>query len=1091
MSVNITSNSSAVGISRFKTGFLCLLITMFSFTTLMAQERTISGKVTSQETGEALPGVNVIVEGTAQGTVTDITGNYRLNVPEDADALTFSFIGLREQTVQINGRSVIDVVMAEDAKQLSEVVVTAIGIEQSRRKLGYSVQEIESEEITRAPQTNLVNSMTGKLAGVNIVSSSGAPGASAAIRIRGNTSITGSNNPLFVVDGVPISNDAIGNDVGGVDQSNRAIDINPNDVESMTVLKGPAATALYGIRAANGAIIITTKKGKKGAAPTVNVNTTWEVNEVNKFMDLQQEYAQGRNGNYRGPETLELWSWGPRIETLAYNGDENYRFSRLGRLVPQEDAPEGALPARAYDNPGNFFVPGLRTDNNVSVRGGTEKSNYYLSAGYLNNTGVIPKSSFERITLRTTVSTELTDKLTASLSANYINSGGDRPERGSNLRGVMLGLIRNTPTFDIGAGQVGREAADNPSVYEFPDGTQRSYRYGVYDNTYWVVNKNYTTDDVNRIFGYASLNYEIIPGLNASYKLGLDQYADRRKARIGSVPSPFGGFFNPGEVDYDNIFSKDINSDFLLTYNKQSEEWSIDALVGHNYFETNYRRVAFDGNGLSVPDFYHISNASPGNAEEVIERRKVNGVIAQANVGFRDMIYLNLTARNDWSSTLPEGENSFFYPAASLGLEFTEMLGISDNDILPYGKIRVSYGQVGNDAPLYATSNYFAQTEVTGDGFTDGLVFPILGQNAFEQDGDLGNNELRPETTTTFEVGADLRFFNNRLGLDVTYYYAETEDQILPVDISAASGYLSSVQNAGLVVNEGIEAVLNATPVEAGAFRWDTRFNFTAYENTVETILPDLTNIFLAGFTSTSSRAIEGEPFGALFGTAFQRVEDENSEYFGELIIGEDGFPLTATESKVIGDPNPDWIMGISNTFSYKGLSLSALVDIRQGGDVWNGTYGIAQYFGVTQHSADYRGELGDGVIYQGVQETEAGEFVPNTQQVDMNNDAVGTGSNRWTRYGFGTLGEENVEDASWVRLREVRLSYSLPSSLTQNLGVGAVDLAFTGRNLLLFTGYRGIDPETNLTGTGNGFGLDYFNNPNTRGYGVSLNVTF
>jgi TonB-linked SusC/RagA family outer membrane protein len=1064
----------------------------FSFTAALAQERTITGTVTSQETDEGLPGVNVIVQGTTQGTVTDLDGNYRLAVPEGSNVLTFSFIGLKDQVIEINGRSVIDVEMAEDAQQLSEVVVTAIGIEQDRRKLGYSVQEIDSEEITRAPQTNLVNSMNGKMAGVNIVSSSGAPGASAAIRIRGNTSITGSNSPLFVVDGVPISNDEVGNGVGGVDNSNRAIDINPNDVASMSVLKGPAATALYGIRAANGAIIITTKKGRKGAAPTVTVNTTWEVNEVNRFMDLQEEYAQGRNGIYRGPETQELWSWGPRIETLAYDGDEDYLFSDLGRLVPREDAPEGALPGRAYDNPANFFVRGLTSDNNVSVRGGTEKSSYYLSAGYLNNQGVIPNSEFERITLRTTVSTSITDKLTASLSANYINSGGTRPERGSNLRGIMLGLIRNTPTFDIGAGKTGREAADDRSVYEFPDGTQRSYRWGIYDNTYWVVNKNFTTDDVNRIFGYASLNYDILPGLSASYKLGLDQYSDRRKAHIGLVPSPAGGLYNPGNVDYDNIFSQDINSDFILSYNKQIENtWTIDALIGHNYFATNYRRVAFDGNGLSVPDFYHISNASPGNAEEVIERKKVNGVIAQANIGFRDMVYLNLTARNDWSSTLPDGDNSFFYPAVSLGLEFTEILGISDNNVLPYGKLRISYGQVGNDAPLYATSNYFAQTAVTGDGFTDGLVFPILGQNAFEQDGTLGNSQLLPETTTTFEIGTDLRFFSNRLGLDVTYFYAETKDQILPVTISAASGFLESFQNAGLVTNEGIEAVVNATPVDAGAFRWDVTANFTTYENIVEEILPNLTNVFLAGFTSVSSNAIEGESFGSLYGEALQRVDDPDSPYDGELIIGEDGFPLNATESRVLGDPIPDWTMGITNSFSYKGLSLSALVDIRQGGDVWNGTYGIAQYFGVTQHSADYRGEAGDGVVFEGVQRTGEDEFVPNTQQVDLNNDAVGTGANRWVRYGFGTRGEENIEDASWVRLREVRLSYSLPNSLLENLDVSAVDIALTGRNLLLFTGYKGIDPETNLTGTSNGLGLDYFNNPNTRGYGVTLNVTF
>ncbi|MFP4292850.1 MAG: SusC/RagA family TonB-linked outer membrane protein [Cyclobacteriaceae bacterium] len=1091
MRVNSTNHPSSGRLSLLKIGMLSLVVWMLAIGDVLAQANTITGKVTSAEDGNALPGVNVIVTGTSVGTVTDIDGNYRLNVPSDAESLSFSFIGLKDQVVQINGRSTINVTMQEDAQQLSEVVVTAIGIEQDRRKLAYSIQEIESEEITRAPQTNLVNSINGKVAGVNIVSSSGTPGASAAIRVRGNTSITGNNSPLFVVDGVPISNDEIGGGVGGVDNSNRAIDINPNDVASMTVLKGPAATALYGIRAANGAIIITTKKGKKGEAPTVNLNTTWEVNEVNRFLDMQGEYAQGANGVYGGPETQQLWSWGPRIETLAYDGDEDYLFSNLGRLVPRDQAPADALPGRAYDNPANFFVRGLTSDNNISVRGGTEKSNYYLSAGYLNNQGIIPNSEFERITLRTTVSTAITDKLTASLSANYVNSGGVRPERGSNLRGIMLGLIRNTPTFDLGAGKVGRDAANDPSVYEFPDGTQRSYRWGIYDSPYWVVNKNYTTDDVNRIFGYASLNYDILPGLSASYKLGLDQYSDRRKARIGSVPSPAGGFYSPGVVDYDNIFSKDINSDFLLSYNKQiGNTWSIDALVGHNYFATNYRRVAFDGNGLSVPDFYHISNASPGNAEEVIQRKRVNGAVAQANIGFRDMVYLNLTARNDWSSTLPEDDNSFFYPAASLGLEFTEMLGISDNDILPYGKLRVSYGQVGSDAPLYATSNYFAQTSVTGDGFTDGLVFPILGQNAFEQDGGLGNNELLPETTTTFEIGADLRFFNNRLGLDITYYNAETVDQILPVTISAASGFLTSFQNAGLVTNEGIEAVFNATPVD-GPFRWDFSANFTTYENIVEEILPNLTNIFQAGFTSVSSNAIEGESYGSLFGESLQRVDDPDSPYNGELIIGEDGFPLNATESRVLGDPIPDWTMGITNSFSYKGVSLSALVDIRRGGDVWNGTYGIAQYFGVTQHSADFRGEAGDGVIFQGVQRTEAGEFVPNTQQVDLNNDAVGTGSNRWVRYGFGTRGEENIEDASWVRLREVRLSYSLPTSVVENLGVQGVDIALTGRNLLLFTGYKGIDPETNLTGTSNGLGLDYFNNPNTRGYGATLNVTF
>lgn len=1062
--------------------------------TVWAQDQAVNGTVTSVDNDEALPGVNVIVKGTTVGTVTDIEGNYRINVPADADSLNFSFIGFAEQTVPINGRSTVDVSMSSDTKQLSEVVVTAIGIEQTKRQLGYAVQEIDGESVAKANETNLVNALNSKVAGVNVYGSSGAPGASANIRIRGNTSITGNNSPLFVVDGIPINNDTYSSSaVGGVDQSNRAIDINPADIKSLTVLKGAAATVLYGIRAANGAVIITTKKGALSTKPEVTVSTSWEVNEINKTLDLQTEYSQGRNGVYRGPLTQDLWSWGAPISELEFDGDTSYPFDRRGNLVPTGEG--NGVPAVGYDAY-DLFIRGLVSDNNVSVRGGTESVTYYLSAGYLNNQGIIPNSEFDRVSLKSTLSAKITEKLTAGVSATYINSGGVRQERGSNLRGVMLGLIRNAPTFDLGNGLSGQEAADNPDTYLLPSGIQRSYRQGIYDNPYWVVNKNFTTDEVNRVFGYANLQYELLPSLNVSYKLGLDQFSDNRKARIGIVPAPGGGAYSPGEVDYDDVFQRDLNSDLILTFNKElTPDLYIDAVVGHNYFWTYYRRFGLDGNALSVPDFFHISNTTPANAEEVVSEKKVNGVYGQVNLGYRDFLYLNLSARNDWSSTLPEGENSFFYPAASLGLEFTEALGISDNNILPYGKIRASYGQVGNDAPVYATASYYERTAVTGDGFTDGLDFPILGVNAFEQDGDLGNTNLKPETTTTWELGAELRFFQNRLGVDFTYYNSETEDQIIPVDISAGSGFLRRVQNAGLVTNEGYEVVLTVAPVRTEAFQWDIITNFTQYENIVERISPDLDNILLSGFTSTSSRAIEGEPFGVLWGGRLQRVEDPASPNNGELIIGPEGFPLPAVESGIIGDPNPDWIMGITNTFTYKGLALSALIDIRQGGDVWNGTYGIAQYFGRTEHSAAFRGEAGDGVIIDGVVADGDGGYVPNTQQVDLNNNAIGTAANRWVRYGFGTLGEENVEDASWVRLRQVRLTYSLPQSLMDNVrGISGVDIALTGRNLLLFTGYRGIDPETNLIGTTqgeNGFGLDYFNNPNTRGYGVNLTVTF
>ncbi|MEM9299523.1 MAG: SusC/RagA family TonB-linked outer membrane protein [Bacteroidota bacterium] len=1046
---------------------------VFAFTQVWAQERTVSGVVTSIEDGSALPGVNVIVKGTTNGSVTDIDGNYRISVPSEGGILVFSFIGLATEEVEIGARSVVDLQMSPDVKQLSEVVVTAIGIEADKRALGYSVQNVKGEELANAQETNLVNALNAKAAGVSVVSSSGTPGASANIRIRGNTSITGSNQPLFVVDGVPIDNNEFGNGVGGVDQSNRAIDLNPADIEGLTILKGPSATALYGIRAANGAVVITTKKGSKNTAPTVTFSSSTEFSRVNNLIDLQQTYAQGTNGNYLDPSSFSGFSWGPAISTLEFDGDENYPWDSRGSLVPVGTG--NGIPAESYDNY-DFFVTGITYDNNISVRGGTGGTSYYMSAGYLNQSGVIPNSEFERASFRATVSTDVTDKLTASISANYVNSGGIRMQRGSNLSGVMLGLVRNTPSFDIGLGKTGQDAADFRDAYQFPNGGQRSYRDGIYDNPYWVVNKNFTEDDVNRIIGYVSLDYEILPGLAAKYKLGIDNYIDSRVSAIEKVDNhDLSINWRPGEIQNREINSTDLNSDFVLTYNKNiNEDLTITALAGHNYFESSSTDNITTGATIGALDFYNIANTSSVLSSYNPVERKVHGVYGDVKLGYKDIVFLNLTGRNDWSSTLPDDDNSFFYPSVALGFVATEALGITDN----YVKIRASWGQVGNDAPVYSTLSYFAQASATGDGFIDGVSFPFQGINAFEQDGTLGNNELVAELTTTYEVGADIRLFNNRVGLDLTYYNSETEDQIIPVTVSAASGFLTTVRNAGLISNEGFEAVITGTPVKTSNFTWDALINFTTYETTVEELAPGIENIFLAGFTSVSSRAIAGEAYGALYGDRYQRNEA------GQIIVGSDGWPLQDPNAGIIGDPNPDFLIGFRNTFSYKGLSLSALLDIREGGDVWNGTQGIANYFGTSQKSADDREAT--GVVFAGVDQ----DGNPNNIQVDIANPAQGIGTYRDVRYGFGGLGEGNIQDGSWIRLRELSLSYSLPNSVLSSTPFKSASLSLIGRNLWLETSYEGIDPETNLTGASNGFGLDYFNNPNTRGYAVKLRVT-
>ncbi len=1063
---------------------ILLLTTMFFFAiSCLIAQRTVSGKVTD-DAGEPLPGVNVVIKGTTTGVTTDLEGNYRLSV-EDGATLVFSYVGFDTQEVAVGARSTIDLSMA-GATELQEVIVTAIGIESNKRALGYSVQNVKSDEIANSQETNLVNALNGKAAGVTVISSAGDPGASANIRIRGNTSISGSNSPLFVVDGVPIDNSESGNGTGGVSQSNRAIDLNPNDIENLTVLKGPSATALYGIRAANGAIVITTKSGQKNAAPSISISSSVEFTEVNKTLPLQRTYAQGRAGVYRGPETFDGFSWGPRIADLEYDGDDTYPFDPRGALVATGEG--NGTPAGSFDSY-DFFDTGVTTDNNVSVRGGNAGTTYYLSAGYLNQKGIVPNSQFERVTFRANVSTELTEKLTASMSATYANSGGIRMQRGSNLRGVMLGLVRNSPSFDMGLGRTGRDAADYQPAYQYPNGGQRSYRDGIYDNPYWVVNKNFTEDNVNRVIGYAALNYEVIPGLNVQYKLGIDNFIDSRVAAVEKVQNnDLSIEWNPGSVTNREINSTDLNSDFIVTYDKTfgNGEITLNALAGHNYYSSSTTDNITTGNTLASLDFYNIANASDVIATYNPVKRELMGVYADFKIGYRDMLFLNLTGRNDWSSTLPDDDNSFFYPSVALGFVASEALNLSDT----YVKVRASWGQVGNDAPVYSTISYFAQGFVGGDGFIAGTSFPFSGVNAFEQNGTLGNNVLKPELTSTYEFGIDVKLLGGRLGLDVTYYNSETEDQILPVTVSAASGFLSTITNAGLVSNKGIEAVLTGTPYQSGDFSWDATINFTHYKSVVEELAPGIDNIFLAGFTSTSSRAIAGEPFGAIFGAKFQRNDA------GQIIIDPaTGFPLQDPNAGIIGDPNPDFTMGIRNTFNYKNFSLSALLDIRQGGDVWNGTAGIANYFGTSKKSADTRtltGVVFNGVLNDDSLDDENGVQqggTPNNVQADFANEAQGIGAYRYVRYGFGGLGESNVQDGSWIRLREVALTYNLPSSIIDKTPFKSASITAVGRNLWLDTAYEGIDPETNLTGASNGFGLDYFNNPNTRGYTFKLRL--
>jgi TonB-linked SusC/RagA family outer membrane protein len=1042
-------------------------------------ERQIRGTVSDAGTGEALIGATVTVRGAeTTGTVSDGDGHFALLVPEGMNTLVISYVGYETQEVELGERDAVDVWLTASVSELDEVVVTAVGIEANKRSLGYSVEEVSRKEIENANEANLVSALSGKTAGVFVTSSSGSPGASANIRIRGNKSINGSNAPLFIVDGIPIDNTSSGNGTVGVDISNRAIDINPNDIEKISVLKGPAATALYGIRAANGAVIVTTKKGIQGK-PRITIKTSYGASRVNKLPPRQFTYAQGTfsGGNvvYRGPETGESNSYGPRMSELEFNGDPTYIYDRNGRLVAKGTG--NGVPANIYDPYESFFVTGHTFDNNVSVSGGSERTDYYLSLGNYTQLGVVPKSDWSRTSFKSNVNVKLTERLTTGFNTTVVRSGGNRKTRGNALSGVGIGLYRTPVSFDNGNGKTGREAADDPDSYIFNNGEQRAYRgSNAYDNPFWSVNKVPFDDEVNRIIQSASLIYEIAPWIRASYKLGYDHYGDRRNY-FWDINS---GSESLGRIDLETILSSDLNSDLLLLINRDiGEKFSVDATLGHNFFSSDYVRRTVTGRELTKQGFAHISNAATVEANEYILRRQLYGIFADVRLKWGRMLYLNLTGRNDWSSTLPKQNNSFFYPTASLGFEFTELLGLTNSRWLSYGKIRVSYGEVGNDPGTYLTANYFQQASADGDNLLPGNDFPAFGVNAFERSTVLGNGNLKAETTTTFEAGGEFKFLLGRLNLDFTYYKATTTDLIVNAEISAASGFTTAPVNAGEIVNEGVELMMNVIPVQKNNFRWDVDINFTTFENTVTELPEGIDQISLTTWSSFSSLIMEEEPFGVMVGTAYQR--DENNR----LIIGADGWPLVHTEQIKVGDPNPDWIGGLRNTFTYKGLQLSALLDIRMGGDIWNGTRGMMNYLGVGEESGADREVT--GYIYEGV--TETGE--PNTTPVDFANPASGPSGIKWRKYGTLGLAEEQVEDASWVRLREVALSYTLPPRWFADSQLRGISLSLSGRNLWLWTRYSGVDPETNLMGDSNTTGWDYFNLPNTKGITGTLLFTF
>jgi TonB-linked SusC/RagA family outer membrane protein len=1032
----------------------CLLLT----TAALPAQRTISGTVTEgSPDGEPLIGVSVrLSSDPARGTITDMDGYYSLEVPEGAVELLFSYIGYKPQVLQPGASNTLDVSLKVAAEVLQEVVVTAIGVEKSKKSIGYASQELGGEELVASRETNLVNALSGKVAGVDIVSTSGNPGASANIVIRGRSSITGSNSPLFIIDGIPIDNSYAGSNFS--DQSNRAIDINPNDIENITVLKGAAATALYGMRAGNGAIVITTKKGRSDGTTKISFSSELGFDQVNKLPGQQQRYAQGQNGQYIDPQAGSPSSWGPRMDTLRYADDPTYTYSRAGRIVGQSHPLASERRVEPFDNVNQFFRTGTRSNTNLSVSGGNQRANFLLGGSHLLQSGIVPNSEFQRSSVRMAGELRPNERLRVSGGATFTRSGGLRPQRGSNLSGVMLGLMRTPASFNLSNGS--EDPLNDPAAFLRPDGSQRSYNVS-YDNPWWSVNRNLVQDQVSRIIGNVQVAYELSPGLSLLYRLGLDHYSEERKSYWDGQSGEFRSI--NGLVINDLYTFSGLSSDLLLNYTRDlNTKWSIDFTAGQSLYDERSYNLLQEGENFIIPGFYDISNTQTLIVDDFLRRQRLLGLFYEMKLGYRNFLYLSVTGRNDWSSTLPAGNNAFFYPSYSLSAVFSEIMNLPNNSAFSYGKLRASYGEVGNAAPgPYLLDTYFRS------------VGQIQGRTSYLRSSTIGNNDLQPELNQSLEAGLELRFFRNRLGLDFTAYRNTSSGQILPTPVAFASGFTELINNAGEIQNQGLELLLNASPIRKRDWRWDLNLNFARNRSMVLSLAEGIPFFPLpgAGLTSTRNVVIEGQPYGVLFGTRWLR--DEN----GNQLIDDQGYPIMDSENGVVGDPNPDWIGGIRNTLHWKQVSFSFLFDARKGGVIFNGTRGVMMNLGIHEDTENRE----EQVIIEGIRQSDGA----------ANDVPIRLDQNYYGRYPFAGVSEAGIEDGSFLRLRELNISYSFPTARLVRLPFSDLRLVASARNLLLFTRYSGIDPETNLAGASNSFGRDYFNNPNTRSYGLALFADF
>ncbi len=1037
-----------------------LLLAFFTFVGLQVNAQTVTGLVTGADDGQPIPGATVSVKGfSGVGTITDFNGKYSINLPEGATTLVFSFVGMETQETAVGGQTVVNAVLQVSSTDIGDVVVTALGVSREKKALGYSVQNVSGDDFTQAKEVNIVNSLSGKIAGVQITNSSGAVGASSRIILRGATSITGNNQPLFVVDGIPIDNTNYGSagSNGGSDLPGGSSDINPDDIESITVLKGSNAAALYGSRAANGVILIKTKSGKnqKGLGISVNSGITFET--PLKLPSFQNSYGQGAGDNYfefidgqSGPAGTDE-SWGPALD-VGLQAMQTHSYVN-GKPLDWASRP---------DNIKDFFETGITTSNNIAFTGGNEKTNFRLSYTNMNQKGIVPNTDLKRNTINASSQLKLSDKLKMSFSVNYIKSKSDnRPMGGYDNENPVQQMIWSGRQIDIAALKDYNNlpsAGDNTAAA----GTPLNWNTVFQNNPYWVLDNNLQTYDKDRVIGNVRLDYKLTDWLSVKARTGTDYFASKVTARqaFGSNNGPSGSYKETFRTWFET------NSDILVMFNKNiTDDIGFALNIGGNRMIQKYDRVIGTAPQLELKEVYNVANVKSGvNATLTNFKRRIaiNSVYYNGQLSFKKFVFLEFNGRNDWSSVLPTENNSFFYPSFALSTDITEMLGIESNT-LSFLKLRAGWAQVGGDGALTAYSlqqTYAFRTTPWGS-----TLLPYDGNT-------LNNPNLKSETTTSTEFGLDVRLFQGRVTIDFTYFNTVSKDLLVPVQVSASTGYTFAWDNVGEMKNGGVEALVGLKIMKTKNFSWDATINFSYLTNEVSS-LGDLESLDLGGQWNMTLQAREGQAYGSIYGPGFARAPS------GEIIY-KDGLPQIDETSLVVGNIQPWWTGGIGSTFTFfNKIKLGVLVDAKYGGEIHSMSTSWGRYAGVLSQTLDGRdgGIIGEGVIDNG-----DGTYKPN--------DVVVTAED----FNKAAYSNDNVEsavfDASYVKLRQISLGYTF--NKLGKLPIKSLTVSVVGRNLaILYSKIPHVDPETAFSSANGEQGQEFGQIPSTRSIGFNINFKF